>query len=153
MTAADAQRLAPAIEGLLAQLARRRVGEIEPSGFTTTQQLALAAVVDTGPLRLRELAEAIGTTKATATRSTDVLEAAGLVERLPDPEDRRSILIRCTPAGRLARRESLQRLAAMVERLLLALEPDERVRFVEHVAGLEAVLASAARPAVPVPPG
>lgn len=153
MTADDARRLAPAIEGLLAQLARRRLGEMEPSGLTTTQHLALAAVVDTGPLRLRELAEAIGTTRATATRSTDVLEAAGLVERLPDPDDRRSILIRCTPAGREARRASLQRLATMVERLLLALDPDDRARFVEHVSGLDAVLAAAAGPPARVPPG
>lgn len=82
-----------------------------------------------------------------------MLESAGLVERLPDPEDRRSILIRCTPAGREARRASLQRLATMVERLLLALTPEDRARFVEHVSGLDAVLAAAARPPARVPPG
>jgi DNA-binding MarR family transcriptional regulator len=147
----DTARLAVAIEGLLAQLVRRRAGEMEPSGFTTTQQLALAAVVDDGPLRLRELAEAIGTTKATATRSTDVLEAAGLVERLPDPEDGRSILIRATRAGLQARRDSLERLATMLERLLLALEPEERFRFVELVSELDGLLAqTAAAPARPV---
>jgi DNA-binding MarR family transcriptional regulator len=136
----DAARLAPAIEGLIARLARGRLGEIEPSGFTTTQLLALATVVEEGPVQLRVLAERIGTTKATASRSTDVLESAGLVARLPDPRDGRSILIRATPAGRRARRESLERLAEMVERLLSTLEPGDRAQFVELVEGLDQLL-------------
>jgi DNA-binding MarR family transcriptional regulator len=132
--------VAPAIEGLIARLARGRLGEIEPSGFTTTQLLALATVVDGGPIQLRVLAGRIGTTKATASRSTDVLEAAGLVVRLPDPADGRSILIRATPAGRRARQEALQRLAEMVDRLLGTLEPDDRARFVELIEGLDELL-------------
>ena len=140
MSADDAIRVAPAIEGLIARLARGRLGEIEPSGFTTTQLLALATVVDEGPVRLRVLAERIGTTKATASRSTDVLEAAGLVVRLPDPADGRSILIRATPAGRRSRQEVLQRLTEMVERLLGTLESDDRVRFVELIEGLDELL-------------
>jgi DNA-binding MarR family transcriptional regulator len=140
VSADDAVRVAPAIEGLIARLARGRLGEIEPSGFTTTQLLALATVVEEGPVRLRVLAERIGTTKATASRSTDVLEAAGLVVRLPDPADGRSILIRATPAGRRARQEVLQRLTEMVERLLGTLEPGDRARFVELLEGLDELL-------------
>lgn len=140
MSGDDAVRVAPAIEGLIARLARGRLGEIEPSGFTTTQLLALATVVEEGPVQLRVLAERIGTTKATASRSTDVLEAAGLVLRLPDPADGRSILIRATPAGRRARQEALQRLTEMVERLLETLEPDDRARFVELIEGLDELL-------------
>jgi DNA-binding MarR family transcriptional regulator len=136
----QAARVAPAIEGLIARLARVRLGEIEPSGFTTTQLLALATVVEDGPVQLRVLAERIGTTKATASRSTDVLEAAGLVVRLPDPADGRSILIRATPAGRRARQDALQRLTEMVERLLATLEPGDRARFVELMERLDELL-------------
>ncbi len=34
------------------------------------------------------------------TRLLDRLEKAGLVERLPNPADRRGVLVRATPAGR-----------------------------------------------------
>ena len=145
MSRREARRLAPAIEGLLAELARLRRGEIEPSPLTGTQLLALAAIVDRGPLQLRVLAERVGTTRPTASRATDALEAAGLVERLPDPDDGRSILIRATAAGREAREQSHGRLAAALERLLAELDPAERARFAEHVAGIEAILAAAGR--------
>ena len=97
-------------------------------------------LVQDGPVQLRVLAERIGTTKATASRSTDVLEAAGLVVRLPDPADGRSILIRATPAGRRARQEALQRLTEMVERLLATLEAGDRARFVELMERLDELL-------------
>ena len=77
----DAERISPAIERLLMALIRGRFGDMEPSPLSFTQQIALAHVADEGPLRLRSLARLIGTTAATATRTTDALEAAGLVER------------------------------------------------------------------------
>jgi DNA-binding MarR family transcriptional regulator len=39
-------------------------------------------------------------TSGTMTNRVDRLEARGLVERLPDPRDRRGVLVRLTPEGR-----------------------------------------------------
>ncbi|NUR94461.1 MAG: MarR family transcriptional regulator [Kribbellaceae bacterium] len=39
-------------------------------------------------------------TSGTMTNRVDRLEARGLVERLPDPNDRRGVLVQLTPAGR-----------------------------------------------------
>jgi DNA-binding MarR family transcriptional regulator len=73
-------------------------------------------VVDDGPLRLRALAGRIGTTAATATRSTDALEAQGLVKRQADPSDGRGVLVGATRKGRRVRRESHAQLVILLGR-------------------------------------
>jgi DNA-binding MarR family transcriptional regulator len=55
-----------------------------------------------GPLSLSGLAEAIGVDAPYATLIVDSLEERGLVERQPDPADRRRKLVTLTPAGQEA---------------------------------------------------
>lgn len=51
-------------------------------------------------LRMNALSRYLMVTGGNVTGLTDQLVAEGLVERLPDPADRRSLLVRLTPAGR-----------------------------------------------------
>jgi len=55
-----------------------------------------------GPLTLRDIAEFTGVDAPYATLIVDNLEARGLVERTPHPDDRRRKLVTLTPAGREA---------------------------------------------------
>ena len=55
-----------------------------------------------GPLTLRAIAEFTGVDAPYATLIVDNLEARGLVERTPHPEDRRRKLVTLTPAGQQA---------------------------------------------------
>jgi DNA-binding MarR family transcriptional regulator len=55
-----------------------------------------------GPLSLSGLAEAVGVDAPYATLIVDGLEERGLVERHPDPDDRRRKLVSLTPAGKEA---------------------------------------------------
>ena len=55
-----------------------------------------------GPLSLSQLAEAVGVDAPYATLIVDGLEERGLVERQPDPGDRRRKLVTLTAAGREA---------------------------------------------------
>src|SRR5215212_11539851 len=57
-----------------------------------------------GGLRLTELAERTHTTKQALLYSINQLEAAGYVERVPDPNDRRAKIIRFTERGLEVRR-------------------------------------------------
>lgn len=50
-------------------------------------------------LAMAELAEALRTTPRNATGLVDHLEKDGYVERVPDPNDRRSVLAKLTPKG------------------------------------------------------
>jgi DNA-binding MarR family transcriptional regulator len=64
-----------------------------------------------GPLSLSGLAEAIGVDAPYATLIVDTLEEHGLVERRPDPADRRRKLVSLTPEGKetVARVSRIQR--------------------------------------------
>jgi DNA-binding MarR family transcriptional regulator len=53
-----------------------------------------------GPCPLGDLAEDLDSTPRNITGLVDHLERDGLVERVPDTEDRRSVRARLTPAGR-----------------------------------------------------
>lgn len=55
-----------------------------------------------GPLTLGQLAEVTGSDAPYTTLVVDKLEAHGLVERLPHPEDRRRKLVTLTTAGQAA---------------------------------------------------
>lgn len=51
------------------------------------------------PVNQTQIAEAYGVSKATITGLIDGLERDAMVERLPDPSDRRATLVRLAPAG------------------------------------------------------
>jgi DNA-binding MarR family transcriptional regulator len=55
--------------------------------------------VDTEGLRLKDIADRLRIAARSATEVVDQLEAKGLVERRPDPADRRATRIRLTGAG------------------------------------------------------
>jgi len=73
----------------------------------------LALRVHGVPLRNGVLAEEIGIEGASLVRVIDTLEAAGLVERLPDPLDRRARCVALSPAGAAKAEE----IAAIVDRV------------------------------------
>ena len=98
----DARALAVELERLFTALVREggRLGFTEQAQLSPMQRFALAAAVDRGPLRLGALAEAIGTTDATATRTVQSLEREGLVVRARDAADGRGVVIEATREGR-----------------------------------------------------
>ncbi|CAA9359006.1 MAG: Transcriptional regulator, MarR family [uncultured Nocardioidaceae bacterium] len=60
----------------------------------------LCRLVDEGPQRLGSLAQAFGLDPSTITRQVQALEHEDLVERRPDPKDRRASLLDLTVPGR-----------------------------------------------------
>ena len=60
----------------------------------------LCRIADEGPQRLGVLASGFGLDPSTITRQVQAMERAGLVERQPDPQDRRASILRLTDEGR-----------------------------------------------------
>ena len=130
----DASALVDAFERLTAGVLRRR--GVGPDPLPPMQGVALVSVA-AEPLRLRALAERIGTTDATASRTVDALESAGLVRRASAPDDGRGVVVHVTPAGRRRLEERRGRFAAVLEEGLADLAPEDRerlVRLLGHVA-------------------
>lgn len=138
----DAEELAAGIERLFRLLARLRggVGEPDVPPLTMTQKLALATVVDSGPLRLRALGKLMETTEATASRTVDGLVRADLARRRPDPDDRRGVRIEATARGRRCVERRRTHLAAMLHGLLADIDAGERARLVAFLDHLNETL-------------
>lgn len=88
-------------------------------GLSAARLSALSVVVFGGPLSPGELAAAEQVAPPTMTRLLQALESLGLVERVPHPEDRRSVLVRATAEGRRLLEEGRAR---RIRRLLEILE-------------------------------
>ncbi|MGD2115618.1 MAG: MarR family transcriptional regulator [Acidobacteriota bacterium] len=96
----EAERIADRLHSAAIHLLRRLRQEDAASGLTAPRLSALSVIVFGGPLTLGELAEAEQVRPPTISRLVQGLEADGLVERLPDPDDRRVQRVRATEAGR-----------------------------------------------------
>jgi DNA-binding MarR family transcriptional regulator len=104
-------------------------------GLTFGEYEVLAALVRSGsPHRMKpsELVDAVVLSSGAMTNRIDRLETPGLVERLPDPDDRRGTLVALTEKGRQVVDEAVRAHLANEERLLGALSADER----RQLAGL-----------------
>jgi MarR family transcriptional regulator for hemolysin len=124
---------------------------LQAAGASHAAWLVLHALIEHGAegSSQRTLAEHLFIEGPTMTRHLDRLEAGGLIERRPDPQDRRNTLVYTTAEGK----RMLRRLTSIMEKaqedILAGLTPDEidtltqlmqRVRDnVERAAELESV--------------
>lgn len=101
--------------------------ELAALGLAFGQARALRVIArESDPLRMSELAARLEIVPRSATTMVDALENAGLVSRLPDPADRRSVLARVTPEGlALMKRIAQQRRDSATE-LFAVLSDDEQ---------------------------
>jgi DNA-binding MarR family transcriptional regulator len=110
-------------------LARRQAftaHEIESWEFDVLAALRRAgAPYELSPGRL--LRETL-VTSGTMTNRVDRLAARGFVERSPDPDDRRGVIVRLTADGKTAVDGAFEALVTAESRLLADLPPRERAR-------------------------
>lgn len=74
-----------------------RLPSVQRLSFTTLS--VLHTLAGRGPQRLNALAVGEQVTQPAMTQLVTKLEREGLVERRPDPSDRRAVLVHLTPAG------------------------------------------------------
>ncbi|MFK4089644.1 MarR family winged helix-turn-helix transcriptional regulator [Kribbella sp. NPDC020789] len=89
----------------------------------------LATVNSEGPKRQLDLAAQLGVDRTVMTYLLDDLEKAGLVQRQPDPADRRARLIVPTDRGKETLCDLERRLSATEDEVLGSLDQEERASF------------------------
>ena len=91
--------------------------ELADLGLSAAEVNALACFAGADSRTVGELVGATAQRPSTLTGVLDRLERRGLVERAVNPSDRRSILIRLTPAGRTHAQHVATTFAALEQRL------------------------------------
>jgi len=118
----------------------RRLRQEAGADLSPSQISALAAIDRHGPLTPSELAGHERVQRPTATRVLTRLEELGLIERAPDPGDRRSSLISVSAAGRRLLGRQRSRKDQFLARRLAGLAPDEVATLDRAAAILERLL-------------
>jgi DNA-binding MarR family transcriptional regulator len=105
-------------------------------GLSLVAASTLATLERTGPRKLTELADAQAVTQPAMTGLVGRLAGQGLVERSPDPHDRRSVLVTGTAAGRalLAQRRNTR--ADTLAGLIADLDADDQAAIAAAVPAI-----------------
>lgn len=127
---------AAALEEFIVQLSwvshRRLEQELDAFHLTIPQYVALKCIKQsTQGCSMSELAESSHQVSATMTGIIDRLLDHGLVVRERDPNDRRTLRVGLTPAGKELLERVQQRKRAWMLRFLETLTPDERKLMIE----------------------
>src|SRR5213080_5204439 len=105
MTGPDRERLSPCVCSTL-RMVSRAVTQLyddilRPSGLRVTQFSILATIARSGEANLRQLEAALAIDQMTLTRSLNLLERGGVIDRVPRPDGRIKAM-RLTSKGRRA---------------------------------------------------
>ena len=90
----------------------------------------LSTLVESGPLTQIELATETAIDRTAMVYLLDELEQQGIVERVRNPQDRRSFLIHLTARGRHMQQHAAARLVDQADVLLAPLDANERRQLV-----------------------
>jgi DNA-binding MarR family transcriptional regulator len=123
--AREVEAVADRLHSAALHLLRRLRAEDEALGVSPPRLSALSVVVAAGPVAIGALATAEGVSAPTMTRLVDGLERDGLVERRPDPDDARGVLVRATAEGRRVLGEGRSRRLRLLATGLRRLSPAE----------------------------
>ena len=106
---------------------------LEPLGLSPRAWGVLSTLAESGPLTQIQLANATATDRTAMVYQLDELEEQGLVQRMPNPDDRRSYLIHLTAQGDKTRRKAATGLAKQADFLLKPLALAERQQLIDSL--------------------
>ena len=107
--------------------------------ITLAQTSILLTLLDSGPIRMTELAARERVRTPTTTVAIRRLEKLGLVKRSRDPSDLRAVLVEVTPEGLVQRDEAQQLRRAHLATILGRLTPEEREELTRALRPLQRI--------------
>lgn len=122
----DEESLAETFWAVARRLRHQSKRTLEPWEINPGHARALAVLMRHGAVRLSTLAEHLRIAPRSATEVVDGLAERGLIERRPDPVDRRATLVALTGEGERVGEAIRVARAAEAERFFGALDPADR---------------------------
>lgn len=115
---------------LLVSVSARSLAAVEET--LTLPQFRMLVVLDSrGAMNISRLGEHLDVIPSTAMRMIDRLAAAGMLERSPNPVNRREILISLTDKGHSTVRQATERRRAEIARIVAAMPRSRRTGLVK----------------------
>ena len=105
--------------------------------LTLAQISILLTLLDSGPIRMTELATRERVRTPTTTVAIRRLEKVGLVKRSRDPSDMRAVLVEVTPEGHVQYTEALDARRTQLAMMLGKLSDEERQNLTNALKPLE----------------
>ncbi len=121
----------PAIYRTAMRLRQEFGARLRPVDLTPEQFAVLACLWEDDGLPQRALAERLCKDKPNVTRILDRLQEKGLIERAPDPQDRRAYRVRLTAPGRAIQEPVVDIASALRRQAYRGLSPSEQARLVD----------------------
>jgi DNA-binding MarR family transcriptional regulator len=135
---------------LFVQMDQARTSTARSHRLTAIELSAITYVSFSDGVRPSALAARLGVTSGTTTALVDRLEVHGLVVRTPHPDDRRSLLVVATEAGRRVADATAGKLDAIVRDTLAQVSDDATVTTAKVLTlVIDAIAASTAEDAGP----
>jgi DNA-binding MarR family transcriptional regulator len=122
---------------VITMLARQLNASSTGAGLTPSQASVLGLIVARGPLTLADLGDLEGLNPTMLSRVISRLAAMGLIVRIPDPADLRSVSVVSTPDGKRVDQEIKARRAAAVSRCIELLPPAQAAALTAALPALE----------------
>jgi DNA-binding MarR family transcriptional regulator len=117
---------------------RLRGVDLESSTGLSGRELDLIALLGaSGPTSVKSLVADLGLPRSTMTAIVDRLEARGLVKRLPNPQDRRSVILESTPSASEALLRYRDGMQSFVQHLGAVLDQNEQKQFIHLVQKID----------------
>lgn len=132
--AADLQRV---LARLVTVMRRGDAGQSARPDLTMAQVSILLTLIDSGPIRMTELATRERVRTPTTTVAIRRLEKLGLVKRSRDPSDMRAVLVEVTPEGLVQYHDALEARRIQLGEMLNRLTDGERADLVRALKPLE----------------
>jgi DNA-binding MarR family transcriptional regulator len=104
-----------------------------------TDLAAMEHLIQDGPLTPTELARRLGLTTAAMTTSIDRLTAVGHVTRMPNPADRRGLLVVPAPASIQRAMETLLPMIIDIDRILAGYTDEQKAVITDYLSQVVAV--------------
>jgi DNA-binding MarR family transcriptional regulator len=106
---------------------------VADSGVSLPQMHVIEILGIIGSVKMKELADKLGITTGTLTITIDKLEKKGLVERLANPDDRRSYVIQLTGAGKALQKEHSNYHLKMTEECIINYSKNDKKKLISLI--------------------